>query len=295
MEFQEFEGKSTEEAIENACAHFQVSPEQLEIEILSVGSPGIFGLGGRKAKIRAALQEESEENLITAARELLENARRELRSEGVPVPERAGGLTRMVLAISVALILILGVAPESAVQLARVGLPYLQARPAAIRGAAGSSGRVGVTPSDGGGGPATVGLANGVPHTFTVTAGGAIAAMKAAGIQPLPPVTGQDAELAAIQRILAGEQYMTVYKAIKPEANAAAELAYALCQGKRPDESKVNGQIDNGKRVVPSILLAPVSVTRNNLMLTVVADHFWSVDQICTADFEAFCDAAGIK
>lgn len=127
------------------------------------------------------------------------------------------------------------------------------------------------------------------------TAGGAIAAMKAAGIQPLPPVTGQDAELAAIQRILAGEQYMTVYKAIKPEANAAAELAYALCQGKRPDESKVNGQIDNGKRVVPSILLAPVSVTRNNLMLTVVADHFWSVDQICTADFEAFCDAAGIK
>src|SRR6266508_577934 len=57
------------------------------------------------------------------------------------------------------------------------------------------------------------------------TGGGAIAAMKAAGVTPLPPVTGQDAELAAIQRILAGEQYMTVYKAIKPEAEAAAELA----------------------------------------------------------------------
>ena len=79
------------------------------------------------------------------------------------------------------------------------------------------------------------------------TAGGAIAAMKAAGIQPLPPVTGQDAELAAIQRILAGEQYMTVYKAIKPEANAAAELAYALCHGDKPDESQVNGRVDNGK------------------------------------------------
>ena len=72
MEFQEFEGKSTEETIENACAHFQVSPEQLEIEIVSVGSPGIFGLGGRKAKIRAALREESEEFLLTAAKETLE-------------------------------------------------------------------------------------------------------------------------------------------------------------------------------------------------------------------------------
>jgi spoIIIJ-associated protein len=72
MEFQEFEGKSTEEAIENACAHFQVSPEQLEIEIVSVGSAGIFGLGGRKAKIRAALREESEEFLLSSAKEILE-------------------------------------------------------------------------------------------------------------------------------------------------------------------------------------------------------------------------------
>ena len=72
MEYQEFEGKSTEEAIENACAHFQVSPEQLEIEIVSVGSPGLFGLGGRKAKIRAALREESEELLLSSAKEILE-------------------------------------------------------------------------------------------------------------------------------------------------------------------------------------------------------------------------------
>ena len=72
MEYQEFEGKSTEEAIAQACAHFQVSAEQLEIEIVSVGSPGIFGLGGRKARIRAALREESEERLLVAAKELLE-------------------------------------------------------------------------------------------------------------------------------------------------------------------------------------------------------------------------------
>lgn len=73
MEFQEFEGKSTEDAIAQACAHFQVSAELLEIEILSVGSPGLFGLGGRKAKIRAALLEEPEENLLTTAREILQN------------------------------------------------------------------------------------------------------------------------------------------------------------------------------------------------------------------------------
>ena len=73
MEFQEFEGKTTEEAIEQACVHFQVTAEQLEIEILSVGSPGLFGLGGRKAKIRATRRAESEENLLNAAQEVLEN------------------------------------------------------------------------------------------------------------------------------------------------------------------------------------------------------------------------------
>jgi D-xylose transport system substrate-binding protein len=127
------------------------------------------------------------------------------------------------------------------------------------------------------------------------TAGGAIAAMKAAGIQPLPPVTGQDAELAAIQRILAGEQYMTVYKAIKPEANIAAELAYALCHNAKPDESKINGKVNNGKTAVPSVLLTPVSVTKDNVLQTVIADQFWSVDQICTPDFKGFCGTAGIQ
>ena len=126
-------------------------------------------------------------------------------------------------------------------------------------------------------------------------AGGAIAAMKAAGMQPLPPVTGQDAELAAIQRILAGEQYMTVYKAIKPEANAAAELAYALCRGEKPDESKINDRVNNGVKDVPAILLKPISVTTDNVLQTVVADRFWSVEQICTPDFKTDCNVAGLQ
>ncbi|MBF6614099.1 MAG: sugar ABC transporter substrate-binding protein [Chloroflexi bacterium] len=127
------------------------------------------------------------------------------------------------------------------------------------------------------------------------TAGGAIAAMKAAGISPLPPVTGQDAELAAIQRILAGEQYMTVYKAIKQEAETAAQLAYTLANGKTPEASMVNGKVNNGKVDVPSVLLVPVKVTKDNVESTVVADGFWKVSDICTADFAKACADAGVK
>jgi len=72
MEFLEFEGKSTEEAINNACAHFELTPEQLEIEIMSVGSSGIFGLGGRKAKVRAARRMAPEMDLLDPARDILE-------------------------------------------------------------------------------------------------------------------------------------------------------------------------------------------------------------------------------
>ena len=94
------------------------------------------------------------------------------------------------------------------------------------------------------------------------TAGGAIAAMKAAGIEPASkPTTGQDAELEAIQRILAEEQFMTVYKAIKPEAYAAAEIAVALAQEEEVPSGLVNGKTNNEAEEVPSVLLEPVAVT----------------------------------
>jgi D-xylose transport system substrate-binding protein len=127
------------------------------------------------------------------------------------------------------------------------------------------------------------------------TGGGAIAAMKAAGIKPLPPVTGQDAELAAIQRIVAGEQYMTVYKAIKPEAEKAAELAVDVVQGKKPASGTVSGTVNNGAKDVQSILLAPVAVSKDNVKTTVVADGFWTAADICTAQFADACKAAGIS
>ncbi|MET0400801.1 MAG: sugar ABC transporter substrate-binding protein, partial [Cystobacter sp.] len=112
------------------------------------------------------------------------------------------------------------------------------------------------------------------------TASGAIAAMKAAGLKPLPPVTGQDAELSAIQRILTGEQYMTVYKAIKNEGEIAAEVAVALLRGGQPPPGRINGKVNNGTKDVPSILLPAQIVTKENVKSTVVADGFWTVAQI---------------
>src|SRR3954464_13177503 len=109
------------------------------------------------------------------------------------------------------------------------------------------------------------------------TAGGAVAAMKSNGVDPTKiPLTGQDAELAGIQRIVAGEQYMTVYKALKAEAEKAAEFAVAIAKGEKP--SGADAQTDNGSKKVASVLLTPVAVTKDNINDTVVKDKFWSVD-----------------
>ena len=80
------------------------------------------------------------------------------------------------------------------------------------------------------------------------TGGGAIAALKGAGLNPEEkPVTGQDATVAGLQRILAGQQYMTVYKEITPEAEISAEIAIALAEGEEVPQDKVTEEIDNGK------------------------------------------------
>jgi D-xylose transport system substrate-binding protein len=125
------------------------------------------------------------------------------------------------------------------------------------------------------------------------TAGGAIAAMKSNGVDPATrPTTGQDAELAAVQRIVAGQQYMTVYKAIKPEAEDAAQLAVDLLNGKT--SSLVNQQVNNGSKNVSSVILTPVEVTQDNIDSTIVKDGFWTVDQICTPTYAADCKKIGL-
>jgi D-xylose transport system substrate-binding protein len=136
------------------------------------------------------------------------------------------------------------------------------------------------------------------------TAGGAIAAMKAAGIDPKTrPTCGQDAEVAAIQRILSGEQYLTVYKAIQPEAEKTAELACALFKGEKPAGDVVNSKVNNGTADVPSVLLVPIAVTATgggttkSVADTIVKDKFYGPDtvaKICKG-YEAPCQAANIK
>ena len=120
------------------------------------------------------------------------------------------------------------------------------------------------------------------------TAGGAIAALKGGGVNPLPPVTGQDAELAAIQRILAGDQALTIYKAIEPQATDAAKKALLLA-----NKEKLTDVVD--KDGVPATLLDPVVVTVDNIKDTVVADQFYTVADICTPEYADACAKAGLS
>ena len=126
------------------------------------------------------------------------------------------------------------------------------------------------------------------------TGGGAIAAMKSAGIDPKTiPVTGQDAELAAIQRIIAGDQYMTVYKPIKPLADKAAEWAVALTKGQKPSDT--NTTEDNGSVKVPTLKIPVTPVTQDKVKSTVVADGYWKAADICTGAYKAACAKLGIQ
>ncbi|MEV4757500.1 sugar ABC transporter substrate-binding protein [Micromonospora sp. NPDC049559] len=127
------------------------------------------------------------------------------------------------------------------------------------------------------------------------TAGGAIAAMKGSGFpSPLPPVTGQDAELAGVQRIVSGDQFMTVFKDIKPEAETAAAMAVAAATG-NVFSGQPTVQRNNGTQDVTSVLLTPVAVTKNNIKDTVIKAGFYTPQQICTGSFAQPCAAAGIS
>ncbi|MER6031759.1 substrate-binding domain-containing protein [Streptomyces sp. NPDC001851] len=124
-------------------------------------------------------------------------------------------------------------------------------------------------------------------------AGGIITALHAAGINV--PVTGQDAELAGVQRIVAGTQYMSVYKPYAPEADAAAEMAVALAQGKPLDSIAKDKVSSTSQKNVPSVLVPVTSLTKDNIKDTVIKDGIYTVSDICTADYKAACDKLGLK
>jgi D-xylose transport system substrate-binding protein len=121
---------------------------------------------------------------------------------------------------------------------------------------------------------------------------GAVAALKRAGYATLPALTGQDSEVTAVQRILTGEQTMTIYLNIKKQAENAAEAAVALAKGEKPTTTTT---VNNGTADVPSTILDPIAVTKDKIKDTIVADGFYQVSDICTPDIAAACKEAGLS
>ncbi|MFF7751877.1 sugar ABC transporter substrate-binding protein [Streptomyces sp. NPDC007971] len=128
-------------------------------------------------------------------------------------------------------------------------------------------------------------------------AGGVIKALEAAGVTKLPPITGQDAELDAVQRVVAGEQYMSVYKSYPDEAEAAAQMAVTKVQGKDIQfdaltQDKVDSPTDKD---IASKLVQVTELTKSKIKETVIDDGIYTVGDICTAKYKAACTAIGLK
>ena len=120
----------------------------------------------------------------------------------------------------------------------------------------------------------------------------AISALKARKLKQIP-VTGQDATPQGIQNILAGDQCMTVYKAVKKEADAASKLAIALATGKQPEAGLVNGKTNDTAKDVPSVLLKPEAITKDNVKV-VFDDGFLKKEDVCTGKYASLCTDAGL-
>jgi D-xylose transport system substrate-binding protein len=115
-------------------------------------------------------------------------------------------------------------------------------------------------------------------------AGSVVSALMSRRLKPIP-LSGQDATPQGVQNILAGFQTMTVYKAVRTEANAAAKVAIAVLKHQKV---KANGATNNGDRMVPSVLLKPVSITKKNYTL-LFSDGFLRRNQVCIGQFKKFC------
>ncbi|MFF7362167.1 substrate-binding domain-containing protein [Streptomyces sp. NPDC008125] len=107
------------------------------------------------------------------------------------------------------------------------------------------------------------------------------------------PVTGQDATVQGLQNILAGDQCMTVYKAVKKEADATARLAVSLAKG---EKGKTNATVNDpeGKRDVAAVLETPTAIYRDNVK-DVVADGYVTKADLCTGKYAALCAKYGIQ
>lgn len=121
----------------------------------------------------------------------------------------------------------------------------------------------------------------------------AISVLKKNKLNGKVPVTGQDATPQGLQNILAGDQCMTVYKAIKQEAQAAAELAISLAKGERKETGQTVTDPES-RRDVPAVLLTPQAIYKENVK-DVIADGFVTKDEVCTEAYAELCASAGIS
>lgn len=109
------------------------------------------------------------------------------------------------------------------------------------------------------------------------TAGGAIQALSAQGLSGKVAISGQDADLAGIKRIVEGTQTMTVYKPITKLADTAAEMAVTLAKNEKP---QANAELNNSLKNVPAYLLDPIAVNKDNIDDTIIKDGFHSKEAI---------------
>jgi D-xylose transport system substrate-binding protein len=128
-------------------------------------------------------------------------------------------------------------------------------------------------------------------------AGAIITVLKKYKLNGTVPVTGQDATADGLKAILTGDQYMTVFKPIKQEAEATAKLAAALAKGDKSGADKVATDKENdpvGKRDVPSVLLEPFLITKDSVK-KVIDEGYVKAEEVCTGDLAATCSQLGIS
>jgi D-xylose transport system substrate-binding protein len=138
----------------------------------------------------------------------------------------------------------------------------------------------------------TKGKIDGVLAANDGLANAVIATLKKKRLNGKVPVTGQDASITGLQNILAGDQCMTVYKAFKQEADAAAELAIGLAKGDSRPTTETVRDTESGKDV-PAVLLTPKAVFKENVQ-DVITDGFHTREEVCKGIFAALCSEAGV-
>jgi D-xylose transport system substrate-binding protein len=140
------------------------------------------------------------------------------------------------------------------------------------------------------------GKVDGVVAANDGLAGAIITVLKKNGLNGKVPVTGQDATADGLKAVLSGDQYMTVFKPIKQEAEATAKLAAALAKNDKGAADKIATDKSNdptGKREVKSVLLQPFTITKADVK-RVIDEGYVKADEICTGDLKAVCTQLGI-